>query len=324
MEFRSTLGELAARVRRDRIALAAAGVTYHWFLAVFPFLFAVVAALALTDRSVNDEVISSTIEHVAPAGVDAFLMGLVTQARASADPQGLLTIGIAIALAVVSASSGMAALLQGMEVASESAPQPWFRRRVVALALVVGTLVLAGVAIGFGAAFASLVDILWLVTAIHWSLVVVVIAAVLGAISIARTHGSAAHPFLTPGTAVSIAAIVVASFAIAIFSERFGGSFARTYGTFTSIAVLLLWFYAVAMAVLLGAEIDAVRTPRLRPGRTGIDGDVQGKESAMTSETDTATYRCDLCGETFEREEDLRDHWEAQHAASVVGAASHR
>ena len=242
----------------------------------------------------------------------------------SADPQGLLTIGIAIALAVVSASSGMAALLQGMEVASESAPQPWFRRRVVALALVVGTLVLAGVAIGFGAAFASLVDIPWLVTAIHWSLVVVVIAAVLGAISIARPHGSAAHPFLTLGTTASIAAIVVASFAIAVFSERFGGSFARTYGTFTSIAVLLLWFYAVAMAVLLGAEIDAVRTARLRPGRTGIDGGVQRKESAMTRETDTATYRCDLCGDTFEREEGLRDHWEAQHAASEVSAASQR
>src|SRR6476469_7160977 len=207
MELRSTLGELAARVRRDRIALAAAGVTYHWFLAVFPFLFAVVAALALTDRSVNDQVISSTIERVAPAGADTFLTGLVTQARASADPQGVLTIVIAVALAVVSASSGMAALLQGMEVASGSAPQPWFRRRVVGLALVVGTLVLAGAAIAFGAAFASLVDIPWLVTVIHLILVVVVIAAVLGAISMSRVHGSAAHPFLTLGTVFSIAAI---------------------------------------------------------------------------------------------------------------------
>ena len=319
-------------MRRDRIALAAAGVTYHWFLAVFPFLFAVVAALALTDRSVNDEVIRSTIEHVAPAGVDTLLMGLVTSERMSADPQGLLDDRHRHCPGRGDASSGMAALLQGMEVASESAPQPWFRRRVVALALVVGTLVLAGVAIGFGAAFASLVDFPWLVTAIHWSLVVVVIAAVLGAIDGASpwVGGSsvpdARHDGLDRG-------IVVASFAIAVFSERFGGSFARTYGTFTSIAVLLLWFYAVAMAVLLGAEIDAVRTPRLRPGRTGIDGGgvqgidgggVQGKESAMTRETDTATYRCDLCGDTFEREEGLRDHWEAQHAASEIGASSHR
>jgi hypothetical protein len=114
---------------------------------------------------------------------------------------------------------------------------------------------------------------------------------------------------------------VVASLAIAVFAGRFGGSLARTYGTFGSIVVLLLWFYVVALAVLLGAEVDAARSRVCAPRVTGIPHS-KGREDAMTREADTVTYRCDLCGETFEREEDLRDHWEARHAASVVGVGA--
>ena len=44
----------------------------------------------------------------------------------------------------------------------------------------------------------------------------------------------------------------------------------------------------------------------------------------MTRDTDSVTHRCDLCGETFESDEELRDHWDARHAASVVGATSRR
>jgi len=37
--------------------------------------------------------------------------------------------------------------------------------------------------------------------------------------------------------------------------------------------------------------------------------------------TDTSTYRCDLCGEMFDTEERLKQHWDAQHATTPsVGA----
>jgi hypothetical protein len=38
--------------------------------------------------------------------------------------------------------------------------------------------------------------------------------------------------------------------------------------------------------------------------------------------TETGTFRCDLCGATFETEEKLREHWDAEHAAvPAVGAS---
>ena len=29
------------------------------------------------------------------------------------------------------------------------------------------------------------------------------------------------------------------------------------------------------------------------------------------------TYRCDLCGERFDSDEDLRDHWQATHESET-------
>jgi membrane protein len=316
----SILRALMARIQRDRIALAAAGVTYHWFLAVFPFLFAAVAAVALVGHAVSDQVITNTIDQVAPTGADQFLSDLVTQAQTSANPQGVLAIALAVALAVVSASSGMAALLQGIEVAAEAAPRPFLRRRALGLALVLGTFALAGLGVALGIAIGAAVDVPWLVTLIHRILVVVVVVSVLAGIWAVGPSGAGPRRFWTLGSTVATIGIVAASWALALFASRFNGSFAHTYGSFTSIAVLLVWFYAVALAVLLGAEVDAARSGgRLRADATGIEtSGLQRKDDDMT---ETGTFRCDLCGATFESEEKLREHWDAEHAAiPAVGA----
>jgi membrane protein len=321
MRSPSILRELVARIQRDRITLAAAGVTYHWFFAVFPFLFAAVAAVALAGRTVSDQVISDTIAQVAPAGVDEFLSGLVTQAQASATAQSVLAIALAVALAVVSASSGMAALLQGIEVAAEAAPRPFLRRRALALALVLGTFAVAGLGVAVGSAVGATLGVPWLVTLIHRVLVVAVVVAVLAGIWAVGPSGEGPRRFWTVGSTFAAIAIVAASWAFAVFASRFNGSFAHTYGTFTSIVVLLVWFYAVALAVLIGAEVDAARASAgLRVGSAGIDtDDLHGKDDDMT---ETGTFRCDLCGATFETEEKLREHWDAEHAAvPAVGAS---
>ena len=321
MRSPSILRELVARIQRDRITLAAAGVTYHWFFAVFPFLFAAVAAVALAGRAVSDQVISDTIAQVAPAGVDEFLSGLVTQAQASATAQSVLAIALAVALAVVSASSGMAALLQGIEVAAEAAPRPFLRRRALALALVLGTFAVAGLGVAVGSAVGATLGMPWLVTLIHRVLVVAVVVAVLAGIWAVGPSGEGPRRFWTVGSTFAAIAIVAASWAFAVFASRFNGSFAHTYGTFTSIVVLLVWFYAVALAVLIGAEVDAAcASAGLRVGSAGIDtDDLHGKDDDMT---ETGTFRCDLCGATFETEEKLREHWDAEHAAvPAVGAS---
>jgi uncharacterized BrkB/YihY/UPF0761 family membrane protein len=214
----------------------------------------------------------------------------------------------------------MAALLQGIEVAAEAPPRPFLRRRALALALVLGTFALAGLGVAIGIAIGNAIDVPWLVTWIHRVLVVVVVVSVLAGIWAVWPSGVGPRRFWTAGSTVAAVAIVAASWAFAVFSSRFDGSFARTYGSLANLVVLLVWFYAVALAVLLGAEVDAARAcAGLRVGSAGIDtDDLHGKDDDMT---ETGTFRCDLCGETFESEETLRAHWDAEHAATpAVGA----
>jgi membrane protein len=316
------LRDLADRWSRDRIALAAAGVTYHWFLAIFPMLFAVVATIALAGNAVKADVVTSTINQVAPAGADAFLNGLVANAQSSANPQGVLAIVLAIVVALISTSSGMAALLQGIEVAAESPPRRFVRRRALAFALVIATLALAAAGVAVGVTAGALIDVPWVVTAVHMVLVVVVVAGALAAIWATWPTGTGPRRFWTVGSTFATLAIVVASGAMAVFATRFGGSFAHTYGVFANLVVLLLWFFVVALTVLVGAEIDAIRGRRSQPTAAGMDARDRKEDQMDTGTEETPnSFRCDLCGRTFDTQEQLRQHWDEEHADTPsVGA----
>jgi membrane protein len=325
MTIPPALKEFAERWQRDRTPLAAAGVTYHWFLAVFPLLFAIVATITLAGNAISQDAVSSTIQQVAPAGADRFLNDLVTNAQGSPSSQGVLSIVLAIIVALISTSSGMAALLQGMEVAAEAPPRPYLRRRVLAFALVIGTLLLAGAGVAIGVLVGSLIHVTWLVSAIHDLLMVVVAAAVIAAIWAARPTNTGPRRICTVGSIVATVAVIAASLAIALFQTTFGGSFARTYGTFASLAALLLWFFAVSLSVLIGAEIDAVRAHRSDTAEPGMPG-TDEKEDQMSTNTEETpnSYRCDLCGRTFDTQEQLRQHWDEEHSDTPAVAATPR
>ncbi len=313
MTLPPVLADFADRWKRDRTALAAAGVTYHWFLAVFPLLFAVVATITLIGNAISQDVINTTIDQVAPAGADLFLKQLMANAQTSTSPQGVLSIVLAVVVALISTSSGMAALLQGMEVAAEAPPRPFLPRRALAFVLVLATLALAAAGVALGILAGNLIGTAWLVSAIHTVLVVVVVAAVIAAIWAARPTGTGPRRLWTVGSVITTVAIVGSSWAIAVFQRGFGGSFARTYGTLAQLVVLLIWFFVVALAVLVGAEIDAVRAHR--SGSTSVGMDVShGKERQMNDEETPNSYRCDVCGRTFDTQEQLRQHWDEEHA----------
>jgi hypothetical protein len=75
----------------------------------------------------------------------------------------------------------------------------------------------------------------------------------------------------------------------------------------------------VSLAVLVGAEIDAVRTHRSETANTGMPT-LPNKEVPMKTE-EPNSYRCDLCGRTFDTQEQLRQHWDEEHADTpAVGA----
>ena len=62
--------------------------------------------------------------------------------------------------------------------------------------------------------------------------------------------------FLTLGSVLAVALWLLASGAFSFYVSRFG-SYNKTWGALAAVVVLLTWLWLSAVALLLGAEIDA-------------------------------------------------------------------
>ena len=72
----------------------------------------------------------------------------------------------------------------------------------------------------------------------------------------ARTSSSAKWEFLTPGSLVAALLWIAASGLFAVYTATFA-SYNKTWGTLSAVIVMLTWLWITAMALLLGAEINA-------------------------------------------------------------------
>jgi membrane protein len=64
---------------------------------------------------------------------------------------------------------------------------------------------------------------------------------------------------VTPGAVAGTALWLVVSLLFAFYTANFS-SYSETYGALATIVVVLLWLFLSALAVLLGAEVDAIRS----------------------------------------------------------------
>jgi membrane protein len=172
---------------------------------------------------------------------------------------------VSVALAIWSAKAGVTALISGLNIANETEEERGFvTQQLVALALTVGAVFFAIVAIAVVALLPIVVDVFPLPDSLkttlglgRWPLLVVMVSFALAAVY--RFGPSREHPkwrWITWGAATATVLWIVGSAAFSLYASRFG-SYDATYGSLAAPVILLLWFWVSTLAVLLGAEIDA-------------------------------------------------------------------
>jgi membrane protein len=269
-DWGATLKRTVAEVQADRITLIAAGVAFYWFLSIFPTLFAAIAIISivrLTPAFVQQ--VSDSIATAAPGGAADVLQQALqaSQARVVGSVGAVL---LALAVALWSASSGMAATQIGLNVAYDVEEDRGFlKRRAMGIVLVAIALVLGGVAIAlvvFGRQIGDAIagsfaaqgafDVVWNV--VRW---IVGLAAVTTLFAVFYWIGPNRRPpswrWLSPGGVVATVLWVIASVGFSLYVNHFGGSYARTYGAIAGVIILVLWLYMTALAILIGAELNA-------------------------------------------------------------------
>jgi membrane protein len=176
-----------------------------------------------------------------------------------------LTLILSIALALWSASAGMAGLVQALNIAyDEKDERNFVIKRGLAILLTIGFLVFIALAIILVGVFPIVLSALGanaFVTVLAQIVRVVVLVATFG-LFLALLYRVAPHrdapqlKWLSLGAVVATVIWVVASVLFSFYVDNFG-SYSETYGALAGVVVLLLWFWLTALVILLGAEINA-------------------------------------------------------------------
>src|SRR5438477_3262795 len=198
----------------------------------------------------------------------------------------ITVLSIGCVLAFWSLTGAMQNLMWAFNIAYEREEGRGFiRRRITALTMVVFALI--GFALAFGVLVLgphlstwvgnalgakSVVKIVWYIA--EWPLLV---AGLLVAFAGLMYFGpNVKHPrwrFLSFGSVLAIVIWLVTSGAFAVYVSKFG-SYNKTWGSLAAVVVMLTWLWLSAVALLLGAEINA-EAERSRALRRGEPAEVE-------------------------------------------------
>jgi membrane protein len=253
---------LKTEIKQDQVPLLAAGVAFYALLSLFPAIIAAVSIYGLVadPTTVRDQIARLT-ETLSPE--TAKLVGeQIRQVTAGAGGAlGLATV-LGIAIALWSASSGMKALITGVNMAyDESESRKFLKLRGLALLLTLGAMVLMGIALALIVAFPAVTGdwptaLRWTASILRWLLLAALLTAGLAVLyRYAPDRDEPRWTWVSWGSGIATLLWVVASIGFSIYATFFG-NYNKTYGALAGVVVLMFWLFLSAFVVLLGAELN--------------------------------------------------------------------
>ena len=261
-------GELLKRtikeINADNVLGLAAQLAYYFILALVPAIIALVAIATFFPPNLIQDALSKAA-GVLPGDVFSVLQRQVASLAGQRDA-GLLTFGFLLAL--WSSSSAMVSITDAMNrVYDIEEGRPWWRVRLTAILLTIALAVFVLLSIflvmvgptfaewlasqfGLGSAF----ELAWKI--LQWPVVLLLITVAIGLVFYFAPDAEQDWVWVTPGSFVATILWLLASLGFKLYLANFA-DYNATYGSLAGAVVLLLWFYISALAVLVGAEMNA-------------------------------------------------------------------
>lgn len=260
--------DIAVRVylefNKDRVLAVAAGVTFYTLLALFPGIAALVTLYGLfADASaINDHL--AQLHAVLPSGAVEIIGDQVK--RIAAKPSGTLglTFFTSLLISIWSANAAMKAMFDALNVVyEEDEKRNFFFLNLRSLTFTVGALIFIIIALNAIVVvpvmlnFFGLGSEAWLIAALRWPALLVVI---LGTLSVLYRFGpSREHArwrWVGVGSLIAGLLWLVASLLFSWYVANFG-TYNETYGSLGAVIGFMTWIWISSTIVLLGGEINA-------------------------------------------------------------------
>lgn len=257
--------EICTNINKDNISAYSAQCSYYTILSFIPFLILLITSIQYTN--IDQETLSNIISRVIPSSMNEFVLGIVREVYS----KSVGTISISIIFTIWSAGRGLFALTKGLhsvynidDKKSNSAIYIKIKsilQTIIFILLIIGGIVLLvfgssllsiiqnyfgglkkftyiyGILTQIGFIFATFIVFIFLYKFMpkhKVSLKSQVIGAIFGAIS-----------------------LNLISFLFSRYLDIFRG-FSVTYGSLTTLMLIMMWTYACFYIILLGAEINKI------------------------------------------------------------------
>jgi membrane protein len=280
-------------VGRDSIMLIAAGVAFYGLLALFPAVAATMAIAALVAEP--DQIVTQLeglSEAVPPDVADLVLNQAVELAGSQGGGLSLAAL-LGFAIALWSASAGVGALMQGVNVAyDEEETRGFVKLKAITLGLtlllIVGVIVVAGIMLVLPIALQFLAFAPVMETLIQWLAYVPMGLFIIAGVTLLYRFGPDRSPaqwrWLTPGAVVASVLWLLASIGFSIYVQNFG-SYNETFGSLAGVIVALLWMWISAVVILVGAELNAEAEAQTAHDTTTGPREPMGHRGAVKADT---------------------------------------
>ncbi|MEA2731086.1 MAG: rane protein [Acetobacteraceae bacterium] len=254
-----------AEVSDNNIFLAAGGVTYAVLLALFPALAALVSIYGLLLDPAQVERQVAALSNILPQE-STRMIGDELHKLVGA-PHGSLSIsaGVALLLALWSASRGMSGLISAFNIAyQEKETRGFVKLNLIAIGLTVGMLVGGTVIIALVGVLPAAIQFIglgsvtqWLLLVLEWPLLIVVVMTGLAVLyRYAPNRRTPRWRWVSPGALAATALWLLGSVGFTVYVTHFN-SYDKTYGSLGGVVVMLTWLYLSSFVTLFGAVINA-------------------------------------------------------------------
>jgi membrane protein len=251
--------------------MLASALAYGAFFAIPSVLLVVVGVFTLVVGPGTITSLMQHFNHVMPTQATTLLGSSLH--RLDAHPaQSVVLTAVGFALALWSTTGAMTGYMTAINLAYERKDTRNFvRKRLVALTMVgvIGVaFLLVAVLLMFGPAVEHLLAshaggasgaVGWIWWIAQWPILIVgLVAAFETLLYLGPDVPKRRWRLLSPGPLAAAVVWIAVSAAFAFYSSSFG-SYNKTWGSLSAVIVMLTWLWLSALALLLGAEIDALR-----------------------------------------------------------------